>query len=86
MHPAERLIIISRRTNPLVVLCCPRPAREPGPTLMRGRDRVRQVQLPCAATAVRDEHGEMVCENCRAFATPAMEAGDVLLYEIDIAC
>ena len=57
-----------------------------GPTLMHGHDRVRTVQLPCAATTVRDEQSEIVCKNCSAFNTSAMVAGDVLLYDVDITC
>jgi hypothetical protein len=33
-----------------------------------------------------DEAGAAICNECSSFNTVAMEAGDVLLYEIDIAC
>jgi hypothetical protein len=57
-----------------------------GATLMQGPDKVREVKLPCAAKTVVDEAGAAICNECSSFNTVAMEAGDVLLYEIDIAC
>ena len=57
-----------------------------GPTLMHGNDRVRTVRLPCVAKTVLDEAGAVVCSGCSSFATTPMEAGDVLLFEVDIVC
>ena len=57
-----------------------------GPTLMHGSDKVRTVQLPCAAESVRDERGALVCQDCRSFETAPMEAGDVALFDVEIEC
>ena len=58
-----------------------------GPTLMRAGDKARRVHLPCAATSVRDAfNGSLVCRGCDSFRTRPMEAGEVSLFAVDIAC
>ena len=51
-----------------------------GPTFLEAK--ARHVRLPRVAATVRDEHGAVVCTQCRSFATPPMRPGDSLLFEV----